>query len=406
MAAAESSTAPSSYDVQSIAFGTEVVRVACHETMRGSVLSGAAGSHGDLTGKLVWPGSFLMGSFLVNPEGRTLLADKRVIELGCGAGHLVELLRRLAGEVFGGDALQDAIDLARLTLSLNDDAHGGRVVAPTHLGVFQWEDPWSEGPGQLRVEPGSLDAVLAAEVIYPSSSTAALRSLATTARALLRPTGTFLLVYVERRVDTTARALLAFRHAGFSGEVVSWSRIGVDAPLLSPVLALFTRPLPRGSEVVEADAGAVARGSETGEDEPATGEAHVDPFEAILRELELQHQRTATTDTDPATTDTTAATSDADPVVWSRFLRAFSPPLWRMVRKTARRVLRSEGSRRPLVAALFGDGGRLRADEDSAEVAREIAEEEAEADDEEERRANAGSFFSRFAVDAGEEEEE
>jgi hypothetical protein len=293
----------------------------------GTLVAGAAGSAGDRTGLMLWPGSTAMCRFVhaaattsstsssssSSPATRRWPAHVRaVVELGCGCGAVSALAARylappttsatlslLRPLVIATDGSDSALTLARQTLDANGATFPRVQTAVRRLG---WEAGSScslegllrgraedgdedEGKDALRDDtaaaaadyPTSASAVLAAEVVYPSSTFRTLLDLFGVARGLLgrgekgpgggtqsppSPAspqlprtdaasylipnsrgGPFVMSYVQRRPETTLSLLLAADVCGWAWDPVSpslYTEPGEGADPMGACVVVFT----------------------------------------------------------------------------------------------------------------------------------------------------------------------
>lgn len=242
-------------------FGTKGEVLVCrHETLHMRVAPGlnAAGTEDDHTGLMAWPGLRAACRCLASPQVMKALRGARVIELGAGPGAASAVAARSAEAVLCTDCAEEALVLARATLSANatftisngstTDDTARAAKAKTACARFTWG---SDDPNELLdclnalcVEESSstlkspeetiatserrgADLVVGSEVVYPSTSTVCLASLFEASRILLASNGakrTFpqdcdasllplpclLLSYVPRNTSTTVGVFSLF----------------------------------------------------------------------------------------------------------------------------------------------------------------------------------------------------
>jgi hypothetical protein len=287
----------------------------------GTLVAGAAGSAGDRTGLMLWPGSTAMCRFVhaaaststSAPATRRWPAHVRaVVELGCGCGAVSALAARylappttsatpspLRPLVIATDGSDSALKLARQTLDANSATFPGVRTAVRRLG---WEagsscslegllrgragdgdeDKDKDAAAAAADYPTAASAVLAAEVVYPSSTFRTLLDLFGVARGLLgrgekgcgggttthspplppSPAapqlprtdassflipnsrgGPFVMSYVQRRPETTLSLLLAADVCGWAWEPVSpslYTEPGEGADPMGACVVVFT----------------------------------------------------------------------------------------------------------------------------------------------------------------------
>jgi ribosomal protein L11 methylase PrmA len=255
-----------------------------------------SGSH-DTTGILIWPASHLLCQHLVaagglpaapgdwtasssNPKGSGATPSV-VLELGCGVG-LVGVAALLASAPSSSIALWVSTDmderslrLCRHNFCLNGiDAEGEDSVSArassscsscqAWVRSLRWGDADRTASllDELRTRAGRdrFDAVVGADIVYPSTSEEVLSCLFASVDALLRPGGTFWLSFATRDGTKTPRRLIdAASRSGFSIAALDTVEDAVRRtlpPLLdSKVLAL------------RRDASAPAKNGELGSDE-------------------------------------------------------------------------------------------------------------------------------------------
>eukprot|EP00667_Euglena_gracilis_P008683 EG_transcript_8804 len=160
------------------------------------------------TGLTLWAAADQLAAFL--HAHREVVADKAVVDLGCGLG-LVGILAARCGacRVVLTDGAADA--LALLADNLRRNPTDPAEVASAALD-------WTDCVARTRLldQYGPFDVVLGADVCY---SEAAVGPLFHTAAALLKPAGTFLLAYTQRGVFPDV-VLGAAQAAGFVWRVV------------------------------------------------------------------------------------------------------------------------------------------------------------------------------------------
>ncbi|MDF1792447.1 MAG: bifunctional 2-polyprenyl-6-hydroxyphenol methylase/3-demethylubiquinol 3-O-methyltransferase UbiG, partial [Thalassobaculaceae bacterium] len=123
-------------------------------------------------------------------SGRRVLADLKVLDIGCGGGLLSEPMARLGATVTGVDA-----DAAGIAAAI---AHAGEMGLDIDYRAGAAED--------LAAEGARFDAVVASEVIeHVADKPAFVAALAT----LLRPGGVLVLTTINRTARSRAQAIVA-----------------------------------------------------------------------------------------------------------------------------------------------------------------------------------------------------
>ncbi|KAH0474529.1 MAG: uncharacterized protein KVP18_004451 [Porospora cf. gigantea A] len=128
--------------------------------------SRAASTDFDKTGLVVWPASERLARLLLEDYGH-LLADKRVLELGCGAGLVALVASRFASSVMATDGDGQVVQMAR-----------GMPNKPPNLDFEVYE--WGGFLGE------SFDVIVGADVAHWPH---AVSGLITTIKSYLRPQG-------------------------------------------------------------------------------------------------------------------------------------------------------------------------------------------------------------------------
>jgi hypothetical protein len=206
---ADSNTPPSFINFSVDGLGD--VKVCAHGALHRAVLRGDAGSRGDETGLMTWPGARALCRAMI--AHRALLADAIIVELGTGTGVCGALAAARCSpcRIVLTDASISALELAEKTLDLN---LSGVQRCRALVCRFEWG---ADAPSEVIAACGGRCNVLcAAECIYPSSSNESLVSFFAAARALTREDGTIIFSYVPRRADTTIRLCATIWRSGFS----------------------------------------------------------------------------------------------------------------------------------------------------------------------------------------------
>lgn len=231
------------------------VSLCCHDGAAAPVLQGVAGGAGDRTGVLLWAGCRALCAYIVACGS----PSATVVELGTGAGlaGAVAALRFPGAAVTVTDGAPEALALCERTLAANGLA--GRVA----VAQWSWDDPAAHvdgGAGAVAAAAaGSVDLLLGAEIVYPSTTLGSLRNLFALARRVLRrplrPStteghdgdggdgGVFAMAYVPRRPETTLAMLYAAWGAGLRWRLVPareyWPSAVSEPPPLGVVVLEF-----------------------------------------------------------------------------------------------------------------------------------------------------------------------
>lgn len=187
-----------------------------------SVLNGAAGSSGDSTGLMLWPGARSLCRAILSMAASAAFAGSLVIELGAGAGvcSAVAGLALRPSAVCATDGDARALELCAATWAAN------KAAPPFCARVFRWDEGWAAAAEALLRDLGAAGdtapvLVLASECIYPSTPLPAMRHFFCAARRLLgaHAGSTLLLSYVPREPATSLALLGAADAAGLAWEV-------------------------------------------------------------------------------------------------------------------------------------------------------------------------------------------
>jgi ribosomal protein L11 methylase PrmA len=252
-----------------------------------------SGSH-DTTGILIWPATHLLCQQLVasgglpaappSSEGTASTSHSEgsgeppsvVLELGCGVG-LVGVAAVLASAPSSSVALWVSTDMDERSLKLcrhnfrlngidaeDEDSSWSLAVADSSspssspssscrawVRSLRWGDADRAGSllDELRALAGRdhFDAVVGADIVYPSTSEEVLSNLFASVEALLRPDGTFWLSFATRDGTRTPRRLIkAASRSGFAiealGAINETTRRSLPPLLDSKILALRRDP--------------------------------------------------------------------------------------------------------------------------------------------------------------------
>lgn len=199
------------------------LRIMAFESFDAPILRDDAGGAGDHTGQMVWAGAHSMLTYLTTR--REELRESLVFDLGIGAGLTTVMAARHARYVVGTDVSPDALRLATSNCALNG------VESRATLACFDWTGV--DASTQLcrhleeaRVSAGCLSVVgIAAEIVYPSTTSASLAALFQCVESALRltPHSYFAMSYVQRRASTTQ---LMLEHAWQAGLV--WLLVPIE----------------------------------------------------------------------------------------------------------------------------------------------------------------------------------
>jgi predicted nicotinamide N-methyase len=145
----------------------------------------------------IWPSSIALSGFIA--ENRELVANKNVLEIGCGPG-LPGIVAALCGaKVELTDYMEEAIDLATHNWKLN-------IPAEPVTSLFDWRDP-----GKRRSE-----VILASDVAYESR---AFEPLLNTFKSIVANNGCILLSEPNRKFS--AAFFKQLKKTGFSYSVTN-----------------------------------------------------------------------------------------------------------------------------------------------------------------------------------------
>jgi SAM-dependent methyltransferase len=190
----------------------------------------------DATGIMIWPATHLLCQHLAGTSSSDEENDstrhgqldgaETVLELGCGVGLVgITAMKQVQSPLLwvSTDMDQRALELCRRNFVLNgvevNDEHADSKVWTRTL---EWgdQDRANELLGELRRrvdESGRFfDAVVGADIVYPSTCGKVLDCLLSTVDSLLAPGGTFWLSFATRDGPVTpSRLLEAASEAGF-----------------------------------------------------------------------------------------------------------------------------------------------------------------------------------------------
>lgn len=211
-----------------------------------STIGGNIVSHNhDATGIMIWPATHLLCQHLAG----TLSSDEdndndndhsvrrgqlggadMVLELGCGVGLVgITAMKQQAQSPLlwvSTDMDQRALDLCRRNFALNGiEVNDGHADLKVWTRTLEWGDTGraDELLGELRRRVNKserfFDAVVGADIVYPSTCGKVLDCLFDTVNSLLAPGGTFWLSFATRDGPVTpSRLLEAASEAGFMVE--------------------------------------------------------------------------------------------------------------------------------------------------------------------------------------------
>lgn len=199
-----------------------------HAESAANVLVGDAGSSGDATGIMLWPGSWALLSYLASP----LFSDRigrGIVELGCGTGIVSAALGLKFPEdlIIATDGSHSAIDNTKRTLRLNGLATPAKV----------WD--WSSGTPLESL--GNAETIVAAEIVYPSTTKASFEALFSQISKFVAvgDSRTFVLSYVQRRPETTLMMLEAANLARLTVRKVDWEHYADKEPAMGAQILVF-----------------------------------------------------------------------------------------------------------------------------------------------------------------------
>jgi SAM-dependent methyltransferase len=212
-----------------------------------STIGGNIVSHShDATGIMIWPATHLLCQYLagtsrnsdVDNDNDHSKAARRgqlggadtVLELGCGVGlvGITAMKQQVHSPLLwvSTDMDQRALDLCRRNFVLNGiEVNDGHADSKVWTRTLEWgdQDRADELLGELRGRVNEserfFDAVVGADIVYPSTCGKVLDCLFQTVNSLLAPGGTFWLSFATRDGPVTpSRLLEAASEAGFMVE--------------------------------------------------------------------------------------------------------------------------------------------------------------------------------------------
>lgn len=226
-----------------------------------AILTGHAGSLSDQTGLLLWSaGSMALLEYLTCssssssstcntlhwhvPQGHSW----NVVELGCGTGLVSAalssfLLRSgIRHSLVATDSHPDVISNAGKTLLAN------KLERCTTARIWDWsgDAPRFSNNDRSQEDP---DIVVAAEIIYPSTTPSSLSSLfkhihawlAAAAAAAAGSQKKFVLSYVQRKPETTLLMLQSAFDNNLNFELVPWQTYAEERNPMDPKIIVFGR---------------------------------------------------------------------------------------------------------------------------------------------------------------------
>jgi predicted nicotinamide N-methyase len=179
-----------------------------------TVGSNLTGENRDRTGIMIWPATHLLCQWL---SERPLCKEAAVLELGCGCG-LVGVTAKIASPDLlwvSTDMDDKALELARQNHELNDIATDAAWVLNLKWGD---EERIKSVKDELEKDRKSrhFEAIVAADIVYPSTVNQVLQLLFDTVDNLLSLDGTFYLAFCTRDgYRTPQRFIEAASEAGF-----------------------------------------------------------------------------------------------------------------------------------------------------------------------------------------------
>ena len=214
----------------------------------------------DSTGIMIWPASYLLCQFLCyrlssnTPLGHCHFLGVKILELGCGIG-IVGITAALTSYacrpedpliLFSTDVAEDVLQLCTANIQRNDLSHNPNVfIAARKLSWGQNTDITA-----IMEEAGldGFDSVIAADIVYPTTTDETLSLLFKTVDQALKIGGSFFLSFVSRDgFKTPRRFVQASSQAKYKIEYIpykdfikpNWANF--LHPLLDATLLLLTR---------------------------------------------------------------------------------------------------------------------------------------------------------------------
>jgi Lysine methyltransferase len=207
--------------------------------------------HHDATGIMIWPATHLLCQYLA---AHWIVLGDHVLELGCGCGlvGVTALLSDHPPSLWVSTDMDDqALELCRKNFALNHmradevDSNRGAWIRNLRWGdIFRADEILQELRQRLSVEK-KFDAVVGADIIYPSTCGQVLLDLFHTVDSLLQPNGTFWLAFATRDGPRTpSRLLEVASEAGFAVDSVppmDKTIIRLLPPLLDSKILILSR---------------------------------------------------------------------------------------------------------------------------------------------------------------------
>ena len=205
----------------------------------------------DRTGIMIWPATHLLCQEIVS--GHVASEDQAILELGCGCGlvgvvaALVSAKEKQKRIWVSSDKDVKALELCGLNYEMNG-IDTTPVCGPT-IRQLTWGDMDQmmtiQGELLIQTRKKRFDAVVAADIVYPSTAGQALTDLFATVDFFLREGGVFYLAFASRDgYQTPLRLIQAASIAGFaiSSREPLQQEIRVKLPpLLDSILLLLER---------------------------------------------------------------------------------------------------------------------------------------------------------------------
>lgn len=215
-----------------------------------TVGSNLTGENRDRTGIMIWPATHLLCQWL---SERPFSQDQSeaIIELGCGCG-LVGVTAKLAHQNLlwvSTDMDGKALEITRQNYQINGMASDDAMVLNLKWGDKDQIQLLQDELAKTR-SSRQVPAVVAADIVYPSTANQVLRLLFDTVETLLAPSGTFYLSFCTRDgFRTPLRLIQAASQAGFQISALSYQLAPDVKRKLPPLLDAKLLVLHRGDVI-------------------------------------------------------------------------------------------------------------------------------------------------------------